>query len=121
MCTRFRNHRSTVGVADKNRRRVLGRKSALGNRDIILQRYRRILNDADIVTVVLQNPVYALPARTIHKTTVNQDNVLHTSSSHCLESYNNYKPFQLFFLFTKISSQTLPFLKTPLSFSTTKE
>jgi hypothetical protein len=47
----FSDHRSSVGVADEDCRSVLRCKSSLGNRYVALQRYCRILDNADTVAV----------------------------------------------------------------------
>src|SRR2546422_884873 len=66
----FSDHRPSIGVADENCRSVLRCKNSLGNRNVVVQRYRRVLDDADIVAVPLQNLVDALPASAVHKATV---------------------------------------------------
>ena len=76
----FGDHRSAIRVANENRRPVLRSKNALGSRHIVLQRYRRVLDDADVVTVLLQDLVDALPAGAVHKATVDQNDV-HTLPS----------------------------------------
>src|SRR3989442_2280103 len=78
----FSDPRSAIRVADKNRWSVLCCQGALGNRDVILQRYRWILDDADVVTVLLQDSVYTLPTRAIYKTTMNQNDILHNLRPH---------------------------------------
>src|SRR5229473_6573010 len=75
----FRDHRSSIGVADENCRPVLRCKSSLGSRHVALQRYRGVLDDADIVAVLFQDTVDALPARAVHKSTVDQNDVVHCS------------------------------------------
>jgi hypothetical protein len=52
---------------------VLRADSALGYGDIVGQRYRRILNDGDVVAVLLQYLLHALPTGTVHETTVNEN------------------------------------------------
>src|SRR6267142_2358198 len=79
--TGLSDHRSTVGVANENRRAVLCCQSSLGVRYVVFQRHRRILDDGDTVTVSRQGLVDALPSRAVHKATVNQDNVVHNSQS----------------------------------------
>src|ERR1700682_2899286 len=66
-------------MADENCRSVLRCKSSLGNCYVVLQRYRRILDDADVVAVSLQDFVDALPASAIHKATMDENDVLHGS------------------------------------------
>src|SRR2546428_6676270 len=79
MVSGFRDYRSRVGMADENCRSVLRCKSSLGNCYVVLQRYCRILDDADAVAVALQDLVDALPASAIHKATMDENDVLHGS------------------------------------------
>src|SRR6266850_329343 len=80
MVSGFSDYRSPVGMANENCRSVLRCKSSLGNRNVVFQRYRRILNDADLVAVSLQDFVDALPAGAVHKATMDENNVIHGSS-----------------------------------------
>src|SRR5580704_14031745 len=66
-------------MANENCGSVLRCKSSLGNRYVVLQRYRRILDDADAVAVSLQDLVDALPASAVNKATVDENDVLHGS------------------------------------------
>src|SRR6266849_1297947 len=66
----FRDYRSPVGMANENCRSVLRCKNSFGNRDIVLQRYRRVLDDAHLVAVPLQDLVDALHARAVDKATM---------------------------------------------------
>jgi hypothetical protein len=50
-------------------------QDALRGGDIILERRLRLLNDADLVAVLDENVINALPARTICPGTVNQNNI----------------------------------------------
>src|SRR5712692_5995135 len=79
MVSGFSDYRSPVGMADENCRSVLRCKSSLGNCYVVLQRYRRILDDADAVAVSLQDLVDALPASAVNKATVDENDVLHGS------------------------------------------
>src|SRR2546422_3000252 len=79
MVSGFRDYRSPVGMANENCRSVLRCKSSLGNCYVVLQRYCRILDDADAVAVSLQDLVDALPASAVHKATVDENDVLHGS------------------------------------------
>src|ERR1700686_1298359 len=81
MVSGFSDYRSPVGMANENCRSVLHCKSSLGNCYVVLQRYRRILDDADVIAVLLQDFVNAFPACAVNKTTVNQNDVLHESCS----------------------------------------
>src|SRR5260370_27256492 len=65
----FSDHRSSVGVADEDCRSVLRCKSSLGNRYVVLQRYCRILDNADTAAVSPEDLVDTLPARAVHKGT----------------------------------------------------
>src|SRR5258707_9732023 len=79
MVSGFSDYRSPVGMANENCRSVLRCKNSLGNCYVVLQRYRRILDDADAVAVSFQDLVDALPASAIHKATVDENDVLHGS------------------------------------------
>src|SRR5207245_9460445 len=79
MVSGFSDYRSPVGMANENCRSVLRCKNSLGNCYVVLQRYRRILDDADAVAVSLQDLVDALPASAVHKATVDENDVLHGS------------------------------------------
>src|SRR6266576_4588533 len=57
MVSGFSDYRSPVGMANENCRSVLRCKSSLGNCHVVLQRYRRILDDADAVAVSHQDLV----------------------------------------------------------------
>ena len=57
-----------VGVADKNDRFALRVDDALGRGHVAFERQRRILDDADLVTVLPQDVVDAPPAGPIYKT-----------------------------------------------------
>src|SRR5713226_3745005 len=69
----FGDHRSSVGVADENHRAVLLMNNAFGCGDIVGQRYRRILDDGDIVAVLLQYLIDALPTGTVHEAPVDKN------------------------------------------------
>jgi hypothetical protein len=62
-------------VSDKNARSILQSKDALRSRDIFLEGRLRLLNDADVETILDKNVVNALPAGTICPGTVNQDDI----------------------------------------------
>src|SRR6202011_5029001 len=70
MVSCFSDYHSPVGMANENCRSVLRCKNSLGNRYVVLQRYCRILDDADAVAVSLQDLVDALPASAVHKATM---------------------------------------------------
>src|SRR6266550_7375460 len=63
-------------MPDENYRVSLSSNDALGCGNIVGERYRRILNDRDRVTVLPQNVIDALPTRAVHKPTVDQNNGL---------------------------------------------
>src|SRR5436305_3127190 len=67
--------RPAVGVADEDDRPVLGIDDALGRFHVTIERKRRILHDADVETVLLQDVVDALPAGAVDETPVNEDYV----------------------------------------------
>src|SRR5258705_13591987 len=79
MVSGFGDYRSPVGMANENCRSVLGCKNSLGHCYVVLQRYGRILDDADSIAVSLQDLVDALPASAIHKATMDENDVLHGS------------------------------------------
>ena len=70
------DHRPAVGVADENDRLALRVDDALGRGHVAFERQRRILDDADVVAVLLQDVVDALPAGAVHETAVNENDVL---------------------------------------------
>src|SRR6266481_1928635 len=72
---RFGNYGSPVAVSDKNARSILLSKDALGGSHIIFKGRLRFLDDADIVAILDEKVVNALPARTICPGTVNQYNI----------------------------------------------
>ena len=65
-------------MTDKNDRAILLGNRALGDGDIIGQRGGRVLDDADVVTVLFQDVIDTLPAGTIDETAVDKDDVLCT-------------------------------------------
>src|SRR5258705_13986151 len=79
MVSGFSDYCSPVAMANENCRSVLRCKNSLGNCYAVLQRYCRILDNADAVAISLQDLVDALPASAIHKTTMDENNVLHAS------------------------------------------
>src|SRR5467141_1329042 len=80
MVSGFSDYCSPVGMANENCRSVLRCKNSLGNCYVVLQRYCRILDDADAVAISLQDLVDALPASAIHKATMDENDVLHGST-----------------------------------------
>src|SRR5207244_10613976 len=79
MVSAFSDYRSPIGMANENCRSVLRCKNSPGNCYVVLQRYCRILDDADAVAVLLQDLVDALPASAVNKATVDENDVLHGS------------------------------------------
>src|SRR5213076_2769535 len=68
----FCNYLSTVGVANENHRTAMRRQNALGYGNIIRERYCRILNDADVVAVLLEDFVDFFPPGAIHEAAVDK-------------------------------------------------
>src|SRR4029077_6652469 len=79
MVSGFSDYRSPVGMANENCRSILRCKSSLGNGSVVLQRYCRILDDADAIAVLLQDLVDPLPASAVNKATMDENDVLHGS------------------------------------------
>src|ERR1700687_2991393 len=77
MVSGFSDYRSPVGMANENCRSVLRCKSSLGNCYVVLQRFRRILDNADAVALCLQDLVDALPASAVNKAPMDENDVLH--------------------------------------------
>ena len=65
--------RAAVGVADEDHRFALRVDDALGRGDVVGERERRVLDDADVVAVLLQVVVDALPAGAVDETAVDED------------------------------------------------
>ena len=87
MSPRFSNYGSPITVSDKNARSILLIKDTLRSGDVFLKGRLRLLNDADVVTILDQNVVNALPAGTICPGTVNQNNIPNARGSwFCAES-----------------------------------
>ena len=62
-------------MSDKNARSILLSKDALRRSHIFFEGSLRLLNDADVETILDKNVVNALPARTICPGTMNQNNI----------------------------------------------
>ena len=71
----FRSYGSSIAVSDKNARPVLKSEGALGGGHIFFRGCLRLLDDADVVAILDENLVNALPARAIGPGAVNQNNV----------------------------------------------
>jgi hypothetical protein len=66
---------TAVRVADENRRAVLLVQDAAGDGDVIFERQRRVLDDADVEAILFEELVDTLPAGSIHEAAVNQRDV----------------------------------------------
>jgi hypothetical protein len=62
-------------VRDENARSILLSNNPFGRGDIFFEGRLRLLDDADIVTILNENVVNAFPAGTIGSGTVNQNNI----------------------------------------------
>ena len=71
-------------MADKNDRAIQHGEGPLRERDIIGQRNGRILDNRDTLASPSQDVVDALPAGSIRKTAVNEDDVLHVIGCVCV-------------------------------------
>jgi hypothetical protein len=63
-------------MTDEDDRLCLSIDRSLGGRDICLQRDCRVLDDGDVVTVLLQGLVDAVPARPIDESAMDEDDRL---------------------------------------------
>src|SRR5437899_6835621 len=75
ICPGLGNYCSPIAVSNQNAGSILLSKDALCGRDIFFKGGLRFLNDADVVAILNQNIVNALPARTICPGAVNQNNI----------------------------------------------
>src|SRR6266566_9819501 len=71
----FGNYRSPIAVSDQNAGSILLSEHALRSSDIFFKGGLRFLNDADVISILDENVVNALPARTICPCAVNQNNI----------------------------------------------
>src|ERR1700720_2284796 len=71
----FRNYGSPITLSDKNAQSVLKIEGPLGGSHLFFKRRLRLLNDADVVAILHENVVNALPAGTICPGTMNQNNI----------------------------------------------
>jgi len=71
----FRDHHTAIGVSHQDHRTVLLREDELRRRDVVSQRRGRVLYDADAVPIIVQDLVDARPARAIHESAVNENDV----------------------------------------------
>ncbi|MCY1240480.1 hypothetical protein D9M72_533320 [compost metagenome] len=72
----FGNDHAAIGVADEYDRAVLCGDRALGDGDVIGKRQGRVLDDGDVVAVLLEDVVDALPAGAIDEAAVNEHDIL---------------------------------------------
>jgi len=70
---------AAVGVADEERRAVHLVEHLLGGGDVAVERDRRVLDDADVESVLREEVVDAFPAGAVHEAAVNQGHVAHVS------------------------------------------
>ena len=80
-------------MADKDHGASLCCNNALGCGDIVGQRYRRILDDGDIVAVFLQYPIDALPTGPVHEATVDENDSHFRRIGYC--SHNDFLSLDL--------------------------
>ena len=77
------NHASP-GMANENYGASMRRYDAPGYGNIIHERYRRILNYADVVTVLLEDLINFFPTRAIHEPAVNEHDVIYPFRCHMI-------------------------------------
>lgn len=73
---RFGDDDATIGMTDQNDIAVGGGDGALGDGNVVGQGGGRVLDDADLVAVPLQDLVDAFPSRTVDETAVDEDDRL---------------------------------------------
>src|SRR5262249_55926650 len=91
---RFRDHHSTVRMADEDDGAVLRGERALRYRHVIGQRDGRILDDRDRVPVFLEGFVDTYPAGAVDEPSVDENDVLHIPRCARLRQENLPKPEQ---------------------------
>ena len=74
MCPCFRYHDAAIGMPDKNNLTFETVDGGLCKRDVVGERFRRILHHHDVVTLFLKYVVDTRPSRAIHESTVNKRN-----------------------------------------------
>ena len=79
MPARLSDHQAAVRVTDQDRRTYLLIEDQIGRGHVALQRNGRILDDADVETVLLEDVVEASPARAVDEGAVNQNDVVDPS------------------------------------------
>src|SRR6185312_4149449 len=85
MPARLSDHHAAVRVTDQDRRTYLLIEDQIGRGHVALQRNGRILDDADVETVLLEDVVEASPARAVDEGTVNQNDIVDPSHGVLLE------------------------------------
>ena len=69
----FGDDNAAVGVADQNDRPLRLRYHELGRGHVVGQGRRRVLHDADVETVLLQDVVDAFPTCAVNKAAVHEN------------------------------------------------
>ena len=77
MSARFGDHHSAVGVAHQHDRAILGGNRCFGRSDVLVKRFRRILDYGDVEASLLEFSLNAFPSRAVHETAVDQHYVAH--------------------------------------------
>src|ERR1700674_5660960 len=67
------NYHPTIGMANKNDKPVLRCDNTFRDRHVVGERYRWVLDDAHVVTVLLQDLVDVLPAGAVHEAAVDEN------------------------------------------------
>ena len=62
MVSRLRDNDTAIGMADEDYAAFLSVEYALRKGDIIRQRFRRVLHDADWIPILFQRVIHALPS-----------------------------------------------------------
>src|SRR5580704_1293573 len=73
---RFGDDRSPIAMGDKNAWSILKSKCALRSGHVFFKGRLRLLDDADVVTIIDKNVVDAFPAGTICPSSMHQNNIL---------------------------------------------
>jgi hypothetical protein len=64
-----------IAMPDKNAGSILSSKDTLGGGHVVCKRSFRLLDDADVVSVLGENVVNTFPARTVSPGTVDQNDI----------------------------------------------
>src|SRR6185503_6009627 len=97
---RFRYHHSSVGMSYEHHLAVQTVYCRFCDGDVVGQGFGRVLDDQDVVAVFLENAVNARPSRTIHETTVDENNGLAVSLIPLLCIHNDCFRFSVCCLFS---------------------